>query len=467
MPHLSLQEWLDYIQQLHPSEIDMGLERLRYVAQRLRLDQPAPLNIVISGTNGKGSHVAAIDQLLRQLGYRVGTYTSPHLLRYNERICINGAPVDDERLILAFEAIEAVRGDTSLSFFEFGTLAALQILTQTPLDVAILEVGLGGRLDAVNLVDADIAVITSIGLDHQDWLGDTREAIAIEKAGIFRPGIPVVCTESDPPASLLQKIAELNCQLFLRDRDFAYNAQEAEQEVGQEAEQGTKTVGGGRRWQWRGKDSRGTPVTLKDLPPSTLALANVAGALQVTALVADKTCDGDWPERLAQAAPQVLSQLTLAGRQQWARTPLGQQLVLDVSHNTDAARALATTLNQWRAEHPEARVHLVLAMMQDKDHAGYYHALENAIDFWYIAHFDLPRCMPAAKLHAALLAEGAPSARLASSPDVSEALSEACQRAGEGDLIVVSGSFITVSEIMQHIVADNSANRPHQEASSP
>lgn len=427
----------------------MGLDRLRHVAQRLGLGQPAPLSIVISGTNGKGSHVAAIDQLLRQLGYRVGAYTSPHLLHYNERICIDGVPIDDESLIRAFEAIEAVRGDISLSFFEFGTLAALQILAQAPLDVAILEVGLGGRLDAVNLVDADIAVITSIGLDHQDWLGDTRDAIAIEKAGIFRPGIPVVCTETDPPDSLLQKITELKCQLFLRGRDFGFATEFATKQTA---------------WHWHGKDIEGTPVTLSHLPWPSLALANVAGALQVASLVAAKSAKAEWQRRLAEVAPAVLAHLTLAGRQQWAKSAHGQQVILDVSHNTEAGRTLAAAVNQWRTEHPQGRVHLILAMMQDKDHAGYYHALENEIDFWYIAHFDLPRCMPAARLYATLLAEGASPAGLALSSSVPEAFSEACQRAGEGDLIVVSGSFITVSEIMQHTVADN---RPHQEASSP
>lgn len=437
----------------------MGLDRLRRVAQRLGLGQPAPVSIVISGTNGKGSHVATIDGLLRRLGYRVGTYTSPHLLHYNERICIDGAPVDDERLIRAFEAIEAVRDDISLSFFEFGTLAALQLLAQASLDVAILEVGLGGRLDAVNLVDADIAVITSIGLDHQDWLGDSREAIAIEKAGIFRPGIPVVCSEADPPASLLQKITELKCQLFLRNRDFGFTMERVTHDVSDERS--------GRTWDWHGKDIEGAPVTLSQLPWPSLALANVAGALQVASLLGAKTGQAEWQQRLAEVAPAVLAGLTLAGRQQWAKSAHGQQVILDVAHNTEAARALAAAINQWRTGHRQGRVHLILAMMQDKDHAAYYHALENEIDFWYIAHFDLPRCMPAAKLYAALLAEGAASARLALSHGVPEAFSEACQRAGEGDLIVVSGSFITVSEIMQHTVADNSANRPHQEASSP
>lgn len=464
MSHTSLADWLDYIQQLHPSEIDMGLDRLRQVAQRLGLGRPAPVSILISGTNGKGSHVATLQQLLRRLGYRVGAYTSPHLLHYNERVCIDGVPVNDAQLMTAFEAIEAARQDVSLSFFEFGTLAALQIFEQTALDVAILEVGLGGRLDAVNLVDADMAIITSIGLDHQDWLGDTRDAIAAEKAGIFRPGIPVVCSENDPPDSLLRKVVELDCRLLLRGRDFE----------GQTVA-GPAAAGDSDRWQWQGTDAQGASFALHDLPWPTLAPVNVAGALQAvtwllsSAMLPDASAqyNTSWQQRLTVAARDVLASLTLPGRQQPVRTPRGQAALLDVSHNVEAAQALAVTIGRWQQDQPDGRVFLVLAMMHDKDHAGYYHALENAVDFWYIAHFNLPRCMPAAKLSAVLRAEGAAAEAIRQYDAVAEAFSNACQHAGEGDLIVVSGSFITVSEVMQHTIADNSANRPDQEASSP
>lgn len=472
----NLHEWLDFIQRLHPSEIDMGLDRLRQVAQRLGLVRPAALSIVVSGTNGKGSHVATIDQMLRELGYRVGTYTSPHLLHYNERVCIDGVPVADEPLIRAFAAIEAVRGDISLSFFEFGTLAALLIFGEENLDVAILEVGLGGRLDAVNLVDADIAVISSIGLDHQDWLGDTREAIAAEKAGIFRPGIPVVCSENDPPASLLAKAAELGCELYLRDRDFTLDVEGAHPD---DAGQGAAT------WQWRGQDGRQGSVSLGPLPIPGLALTNVAGGLQVVCLALNspqlnaasaehplnqQPAAGDGQalqERLLSTANDVLSRLQLPGRQQRALSPRGQPVILDVSHNAEAASALASTISQWRGSHRDGKVHLVLAMMHDKDHASYYHALENQIDFWYIAHFDLPRCMAARLLYATLLAAGAQPANLIQGASAAEAFCDACERAGEGDLIVVSGSFFTVSEVMPHIATDNSACKPHREASFP
>src|SRR5690554_6226600 len=445
----------------------MGLGRLREVAQRLGLHRPAPLSVVISGTNGKGSHVASIDHLLRQLGFRVGTYTSPHLLRYNERVCLNGEPVDDERLIQAFEAIEKIRGDVSLSFFEFGTLAALQIFQHSALDIVILEVGLGGRLDAVNLVDADIAVITSIGLDHQDWLGDSRETIAVEKAGIFRPGIPVVCTENNPPDSLLHKASELGCQLYLRGREFDLEVSDP-----------------GHAWHWQGTDAEGVALTLQQLPWPSVAPVNVAGALQVVTLLLSGPAMAEadispqatqhsanqvpvWKQRLIAIAEDVLRCLTLPGRQQWVRSPQGLPVVLDVSHNTEAGQSLAATIHRWRLDHPHGRVHQILAMMQDKDHAGYYHVLEKEVDFWYIAHFDLPRCMPAERLHAVLLRECASPTGLTLHTGVLEAFFEACQRAGEGDLIVVSGSFITVSEVMQHTVADTPANRPDQEASSP
>ena len=216
----SLADWLSYLEQLHPSAIDMGLERSREVARRLGLGKPAPLVITVTGTNGKGSTCAFLASLLREQGLRVGVYSSPHLLRYNERVQLQGRDASDEELCTAFAAVEAGREEISLTYFEMGTLAAFWLFERASLDAVVLEVGLGGRLDAVNLVDADLALVTSIGLDHAEWLGDTRESVAFEKAGILRQGKPALCGDLDPPLPLLQKVAELDCPLFLRGRDY-------------------------------------------------------------------------------------------------------------------------------------------------------------------------------------------------------------------------------------------------------
>lgn len=225
MTERSLGEWLAYLERLHPSAIDMGLERSREVAQRLGLGKPAPLVVTVTGTNGKGSTCAFLASLIAAQGQRVGVYSSPHLLRYNERVLLDGREASDEELCRAFTAVEAARGEISLTYFEMGTLAAFWLFERAQLDAVVLEVGLGGRLDAVNLVDADLALITSIGLDHADWLGDTRESVAFEKAGIMRAGMPALCGDLDPPQPLLEQAVTLDTPLFLRGRDYDLNVQ--------------------------------------------------------------------------------------------------------------------------------------------------------------------------------------------------------------------------------------------------
>lgn len=445
-PGLDLSGWLARIQQLHPNEIDMGLERLAAVAERLGLIlRPAdkrPTVITVTGTNGKGSHVTVIDAVLRAAGKRVGSYTSPHLLHYNERICIEGEPVADAVIVQAFVAIEQARGEVSLTYFEFGTLAALLIFQHADLDVLVLEVGLGGRLDAVNIMDADIAVVTSIGLDHQEWLGDTRDAIASEKAGIFRQGKPVVCTESDPPPALLQAAAALSCPVYRAGRDFIASP---------------SLVDGS--WHWRGRLSqagdagRARHLTVAHLPPAALAPGNIAGALQAVCLTGVIASE-QW---LRTQLPRILSELVLPGRQQWFLPPrFPVPVVMDVAHNPQAAQALAAAIQRQRQQvllqyGRIGAVRVVLAMMADKDHAGFYQALEKQTDFWYIAHFDLPRCMPAEALTERFLRFGADRCSMAASSPfttVGEAFAAACDEAAEGDIIVVTGSFITVSDVM-------------------
>lgn len=429
-----LLQWLEQIQQLHPQEIDLGLERVQQVADRLQLARPAPFVITVTGTNGKGSHVATLDALFRAQGLRVGCYTSPHLVRYNERVCIQGIPVSDQALVLAFDQIEAVRGNISLTYFEFGTLAALVIFAEAALDVAVLEVGMGGRLDAVNIVDADIVIVTNIDLDHQEWLGNTRELIAIEKAGVFRRGIPVVCAEEAPPHTLLDAAAVLGCPVHLPGRHYHWSLADNNQ-----------------RWSWQGRDHTGATLQLTHLPVPQLALSNVASALQaavLSGLLADLN-------KVAAA----LTQLDLPGRQQWLTVSgTRARVMVDVAHNPHAAAALAARLKNERcapikeqAGNTNAKVHMVLAMMADKDHAGFYRALENQVDFWYIAHFNLARCLPAnilANKWQALAQQSGSDLLMQVFDSVVQGFDKACQQASEQDIIVVCGSFITVSDVM-------------------
>ena len=263
----TLADWLSYLEQLHPSAIDMGLERVRQVADQLGLGKPAPLVITVTGTNGKGSTCAFIEALLRGQGLKVGVYSSPHLLRYNERVRVAGVDADDAALCAAFAAVEAARGTISLTYFEMGTLAAFWLFEQAGLDAVVLEVGLGGRLDAVNLVDADLALVTSIGLDHGDWLGDSRESVAFEKAGILRAGKPALCGDLEPPVPLLQRVAVLDCPFFLRGRDYDLAVDAS-------------------AWHWRGLNGQGEVLELHDLPLLDLPLENAALAVQAYALLA-------------------------------------------------------------------------------------------------------------------------------------------------------------------------------------
>jgi dihydrofolate synthase / folylpolyglutamate synthase len=447
IPTRTLAQWLARIQQLHPQEIDLGLDRVKTVADRLLLNKPAPLVITVAGTNGKGSNVATLDAIFRAEGLRVGSYTSPHLMHYNERVCLQGIPVADQLLVAAFESIEAARMEVSLSYFEFGTLAALLIFQQSALDVAVLEVGMGGRLDAVNIIDADIVVVSGIDLDHQEWLGDTREAIAREKAGVFRAGIPVVCGESQPPQSLLDAAAVLNCPVYLPGGLYRWAADESTQS--------------GSAWHWEGRclaDGALVPLSLAHLIKPRLALCNVASALQAAALsglLAKAVSDPQgWQRRLN----ETLRLLQLAGRQQWMAIPGSQHKVMvDVAHNPQSARALAERLQQERADrlaqgHIRAcNIRMVVAMMADKDHQGFYLALQKQVDFWYSASFDLARCLPSASLAAKwqqVAANTGTDIDIQVFNSVVQAFDYAHEQSCEHDILVVCGSFITVSEVM-------------------
>lgn len=414
----SLADWLSYLEQLHPVSIDMGLERARQVLQRLNLGRLAPRVITVTGTNGKGSTCAFLASLLRSAGLRVGVYSSPHMLRYNERVLLADGEASDEQLCEAFAAVEAARGDISLTYFEMGTLAAFWLFERAALDAVVLEVGLGGRLDAVNLVDADLAVVTSIGIDHVEWLGDSRDSVAVEKAGIFRAGRPALCGDPQPPASLLARAAQIGCTLYLRGTDFDLDEQ-------------------AQAWSWRGRDADGRPLALHDLALLDLPQDNAALALQAYALLG-------LPWRAA-ALAQALQDTRIAGRLErrsidWQGRRLS--LLLDVGHNPHAAVYLAGRLAR-RA--PRGRRLAVFGLLADKDLHGVLAPLHGLIADWAVAPLPTPRSRTADELQTALAALGA---RVTAWSSLAQALETQCAQAGEDDEILVFGSFYSVAEAL-------------------
>jgi dihydrofolate synthase/folylpolyglutamate synthase len=427
----SLGDWLAYLEQLHPSAIDMGLDRSRQVATQLGLTRPAPRVITVTGTNGKGSSCAFVAALLRAQGLRVGVYSSPHLLRYNERVQVQGVEATDLELCDAFSAVEAARDDVTLTYFEMGTLAAFWLFEQAALDAVVLEVGLGGRLDAVNLIDADLALVTSIGLDHADWLGDTRESVAFEKAGIFREGRPVVCGDLDPPQPLLARAAELHCPLSLRGHEFDLSIS-------------------ANSWHWAGRDPSGQLVELHDLPLLDLPMENAALALQAYLLL-----DLPWQADVIRTALQATR---VTGRLErrvvhWHGKTLN--LLLDVGHNGHAAQFLARRLAQRPV--PGKRL-AVFGLLADKDLDGVVAELRNSIQDWAVAPLPTSRSRQPDELQAALQNLGA---NVTSYPSVAQALEAQCAHATADDEILLFGSFYCVSEALEWLTrhaTEESAN---------
>ena len=409
----TLAQWLQWQETLHPRKIDLGLDRVGGVAACMNLLFPAPTVITVGGTNGKGSCVAMLEVILLAAGYRVGSYTSPHLLRYNERIRINGKEIDDDSLCTAFQAVDDARGETTLSYFEFGTLAALRLFNDATLDVALLEVGLGGRLDAVNIVDPDVAMVTSIGIDHVQWLGDNRESIAREKAGIFRNGRPAISCETLPPASLVQAARETGALWYGLGEQYDY-------------------VPGKDAWDWNGPTGR-----YADLPLPALRglhqLANASGVLMALELLQE-------PLPVSAAAIRSgLQGVALPGRCQFI--PGAVEMILDVSHNPHGASRLAEVLVRFPCA---GRTHLVLGMLDDKDVGGFVDALSTAVDLWYPAGLYNPRGLSAEELYRRVRGR-LPVYRTHPCKDVSAACREAGQNAVAGDRIVVCGSFFSVA----------------------
>jgi dihydrofolate synthase/folylpolyglutamate synthase len=418
MTERSLADWLSYLEQLHPSAIDMGLERSRVVLQRLGLAKLAPRVITVTGTNGKGSTCAFIASLLQAQGLKVGVYSSPHLLRYNERVQIVGAEATDTMLCEAFAVVEAARGETSLTYFEMGTLAAFWLFQQARLDALVLEVGLGGRLDTVNLLDADICVVTSIGIDHAEWLGDTRELVAFEKAGIFRAGKPALCGDLEPPQPLLDHVALLDAPFFLRGRDYDLSVD-------------TQT------WSWFGLDHRGEMMHLSQLPLLDLPMENAALALQAYAVM-----QLPWQPELIREA---LQQTQVTGRLD--RRALNWQgksltLLLDVGHNPHAAEYLAQRLANRGL--PGKRL-AVFGLLADKDLTGVVAPLLSEVNSWAVAALPTSRSREAVELQAHLHNCGA---RVAAYASVQVALEAQCEQAADGDEVLLFGSFYCVAEAL-------------------
>ena len=419
----TLDDWLSRIEGLHPKGIELGLERVGEVARRLRLALPGT-KIVVAGTNGKGSTCAMLESILLAAGYRVGCYTSPHLLRFNERARLDGEPASDEALVEQFEAVEAARGDTRLSYFEFTTLAILRLFQQAAPDALVLEIGLGGRLDAVNLVDADCAIVTCIDIDHAEYLGDTREKIGFEKAHVYRTGRPAICTDPVPPQSLVDHATEIGADLWRFGRDFNYS-------------------GDRQQWGYGGRGQRRNSLAYPALRGAN-QLLNASGVLAALESLRDRLPVS------AQAVRQGFATVELPGRfQVLAGRPT---VVLDVAHNPHAVAHLAANLDGMGFF---PFTYAVFGMLGDKDIAGAIAHLRGRVDHWLCTDLPGPRGVRAHVLEQALRDAGIVpgqgedaerSITCFGSPR--EALAAAKGRADENDRILVLGSFLTVADVL-------------------
>ena len=417
----TLDAWLARCEQMHPTEIDMGLGRVREVKNRLALSFKMPL-IVVAGTNGKGSTCAMLESVALQAGYKVGLYSKPHLVHFEERCRVNGAMVAGADLLPHFEAVEAARADVSLTYFEFTLLAIARLLSLTDLDVVILEVGLGGRLDAVNIFDGDCAVITSIDIDHVEYLGGTRELIGFEKAGIMRSGKPVVISDPLPPLSVLDHAAAVGAQAWCFGRDFNY-------------------TGDKQQWSWAGRAKRYNGMAYPALRGAN-QLLNASGVLAVFEALRDQL------PITAQAVRSGLGMVELPGRFQIV--PGQPTLVLDVAHNPHAVAALAQNLDNM-GFHP--RTHVVFGAMRDKAIAEIFQRMAPLVDSWHFTDLPTPRAATAAELrtlHAGLALKGPGPVSVACHASPAEALAAAVAAADPTDRLVVFGSFYAVGGVLKN-----------------
>ena len=419
----TLPDWLAMLETRHSeTQINMGLDRVQAVKARMQLAFTCPV-IMVAGTNGKGSTCAMLESVLLRAGYKVGLYIKPHFLDFNERARVLGEMASDEQIVASFNAVEAVRGDTPLTYFEFTTLAILHLLSQAKLDVAILEVGLGGRLDAVNVIDADVAIVTSVDIDHTDYLGDTREAIGFEKAGIFRPGKAAICSDPVPPQSLIDHAAAIGADLWLMGRDFNYS-------------------GDKQQWNYGGREQR----------RNSLAYPSLRGANQILNATAVLAALEVLKLKLPVGAQEVRTGLVtveLPGRFQVL--PGRPSVILDVAHNPHAASALNQNLGNM-GFHPYT--YAVFGSMQDKDIDGVLAAMCEHVDHWCLTGLPSPRAATASELAAKvqIMLEDKPDSSehtVSIFDDPAQAFANAMSRAGENDRIVVFGSFLTVAGVMK------------------
>ena len=427
-----LADWLSYIESIHPKNIGLELGRVMQVAESLEIDKIARKTITVAGTNGKGSCVATMESILNHSGHSVGSYTSPHLLRFTERIKLNGKEVSESALCEAFNTVENARGDVELTYFEFSTLAALLIFSRKELDFALLEVGLGGRLDAVNIVDADVSIITSIDLDHQGWLGDDRESIGREKAGIIRENKPVVYGDQSPTNSVLAEAKSKNAPLFLAGRDFQWRKDTNESS-----------------FSWLGKAA--TKENLVDLPTPNLALSNISLGIQALYLTGVKIDH----ERLKLS----LRQLYLPGRfDDCVDKSTGVKVILDVAHNPAAALMLANNIKCELEKNPKIKqISVVIGLMADKDIGGFVAQLHPYVDSWYVSELDSDRAVSARDIAACLydgdrivLANGRPFVECYHQACSDLLYYQQAETDSEG-IIIVTGSFLSVTAVQEAV----------------
>lgn len=426
----NLSSWLSYIDSVHPRNIELGLDRVRNVFSAMNLSPLANKVVIVAGTNGKGSCIATMESILVKSGYSVGSYTSPHIKNFSERIKLNAIEYRDMQLCQALEAVESSRNGVTLSYFEFATLAAFFLFSRESLDFALLEVGLGGRLDAVNIVDADVAIISSIALDHQDWLGEDLESIAKEKAGIIRSKVPLIYGDKQPLKAITEKAEILNAPLFL-----------AEREVGWKRDEDLLT------WHWEGMD-KGEKVKLSHLPLPSLALSNVSLAMQALFLFEIKIDRG--------VLNSALSQLFLPGRFEKRRDKLTSvRVIFDVAHNPESAKLLGRNLIEEKNNHNNVcQISAVIAVMADKDVEGIVVALDSSVDKWYLTEVSDPRCMTAAELGEQVSLTSVGKICTSEQP-IFESYNQACKEAetygirhpGKETAVLVTGSFHTVSAL--------------------
>lgn len=424
----SLTEWLTLQESVHPKTIDMGLARVTVVARALGVDEPRCPVITVGGTNGKGSTVAHLDAFLRATGAKTGMFTSPHLLRYNERIQVGGLEATDEELVAAFERIEQARGATTLTFFEFNLLAALVIFAEHAVDVVILEVGLGGRLDAANLVDADVAIVCSIGFDHRDYLGDTLEQIGAEKAGIFRPGRPAVLGSPDMPGSVYATMSSLRARPVVAGKDFTFHVNDVADP----------------RWGKKAWNYKGLHLELQNLPPSALP-GSIQYTNAATALAALEALGGI--QLNESAVSNALRSVRLPGRFQAVLVDSADgrcvEWILDIAHNEPAAALLAVHV----AERASAgRTFAVAGILGDKDARAIARLVDPVVDHWILCSLGGPRGTSAAQLAQRM---ELPSSKLTLAASVEAGCQMARDTARPGDRVLVFGSFHTVGPAMQ------------------